>query len=123
MIGEGAYLGPALRTAQAVAGREVAGVRLVLLAVAHVLVPQRQSAAPALAAPGSVEEPQRGGEVLQRAAQQRPGARRIGPVDRRQAAQRTSVGQTGGVGVPDQVRSRVRAQRGFVGGQAAGRRL
>ncbi|MGY5124341.1 hypothetical protein [Streptomyces nigrescens] len=65
-VGEGADLGPALRTGHAAAGGEVSGVRLILLPVAHVLVPQRQRAASALAAPGAVEEPQAGGEVLQR---------------------------------------------------------
>lgn len=52
-IGEGADLGPALRTGHAAAGRLVTGVRLVLMPVAHVLVPQRQRAASALVPSGA----------------------------------------------------------------------
>ncbi|MGW4563553.1 hypothetical protein ACWEN3_14440, partial [Streptomyces sp. NPDC004561] len=48
--------------------------RQVLVAVAHVLVPQGQRAASAFVAADAVEEPQAGGEVLQGAAQQCPRA-------------------------------------------------
>ncbi len=76
---------------------------------------------PAFVSAGAVQEPQAGGEVLQRAAQQGPGAGGVDLTSHRKTAQGIGVGQAGRVGVMDQVRDGVGTQRGIVGGQAAGR--
>jgi hypothetical protein len=112
VVGDGADLGPALCSGHAAAGRGVAGVLLVLVAVAHVLVPHRQRAAPSLGPVGAVQEPQAGGEVLRGAAQQGPGAGGVDLAGHRQAAQRVGVGQARGVGGADQVSGRVDAKGG-----------
>ncbi len=111
----------ARRAGLAGARRLVASVLFVLVAVTHVLVPQEQHAVSAFVAADAVDEPQAGGEVLQGAAQQGPGADGVDLAGHRETAQGIGVGQTSGVGVTDQVRDRVGAQQSIVDGQTAGR--
>lgn len=98
LVGKVADLGAALGSVHAAGRRGAAG--------------QGQGSPLAFGAVGAIEKPQSGGSVLQGAAQQGPGTGGGDLPRQGQAAQDVGVSEACGVGGADQVRGRVRAERG-----------